>query len=641
MFDLFRSRAKAVRIMLGGLLGIVALSMLVYLIPGTGISAADSNSDQVVAEIGKSTVTVGEVQQQLRNLLQNQRLPPEFAATYIPQLVDQAIADRAEAYEAQQLGLRISDKDLANTLRSFPFASLPPDQYQQYVEQQFNLSVPDFEANVRAKTFQDELEMIPVEGIVVTPAEVEAEYRRRNEKIKVDYIGFSATKIAADLKPTPQQIADYFAKKPGTFTIPETRDVQLIVADQAQVGNTIQVSDGQIQAYYNAHRDEYRTPERVHARHILLSITNKPKDEVPKIKAQAEALDKQIKAGADFAELAKKYSQDPGSAQKGGDLGWVSRGQMVKNFEDAVFALKPNEISDVVTTEYGFHIIQVLEKQPAHLQTLDEVKPAIIATLKNQTVFDRMQDLTDKAHAGLAKAPQNAQQIAMQLGLQFVNIPAYHPGDPIAQLPGDKTMGAVVQSMKPGEVSDVTQAGNKLAIAVVTAVHPPHPATLAEVEDQVRKAFITDEANQMAKEKADQAAELLKQNGGDLKAAAKATGADITSTDFFTSSGAAQGIGSAALLADYFNKPVGTVFGPIRAATELVVGKVTGHQDADMSQFAQQRDLLIQQLKGQKKADRILLLKDSIMAGLIRSGKVKKHQAVIDRLVAQYRNGNS
>ncbi len=197
------------------------------------------------------------------------------------------------------------------------------------------------------------------------------------------------------------------------------------------MADTIQVSDAQVQAYYNAHKDDYRTPERVHARHILLSITNKPKDEVPKIQAQAEALDKQIKAAADFAELAKKNSQDPGSAQKGGDLGWVSRGQMVKNFEDAVFTLKPNEISNVVTTEYGFHIIQVLEKQPAHLQTLDEVKPAIIATLKNQTVFDRMQDLADKAHAELVKAPQNAQQIATQLNLEFVDVPAYAPGSPI------------------------------------------------------------------------------------------------------------------------------------------------------------------------------------------------------------------
>jgi peptidyl-prolyl cis-trans isomerase D len=637
MFDLFRSRAKAVRIMLGAMLAIVAVSMLLYLIPGTGITAADSSNDQVIAEIGKSTVTVGQVQQQLKNVLQNRQLPPEFAATYIPQLVDQAIADRAVAYEAEQLGFRISDRDLATTLRSLQFGNLPPDQYQQYVEQQFGTTVPDFEENLRASSYEDSLTMIVAEGIIITPAEAEAEYRRRNQKIKVDYIGFFPSKVAADMKPTPEQINAYWAKNKGFFNVPETRDVQFVVADQAKVADTIQITDAQIQDYYNAHRDDYRTPERVKARHILLSTANKPKDEVPKIQAQAEALLKQIKAGGDFAELAKKNSQDPGSAQKGGDLGWVSRGQMVKPFEDAAFSLKPNEISNVITTEYGFHIIQVQERQPAHLQTLDEVKPAIVLALKSQTVFDRMQELADKARAELVKSPQNAQQIATQLNLEFVTVPGYRPGTPIAQLGNDPQVGASLQGMKAGEVSQVIQAGNKLAVAVVTGIKPPHPAELAEVETQVRQQYTQLEANRIVTEKAAKAAELLKQNGGDLKAAAKAVGGEVKSTDFFTSSGAAEGIGSASVFADYFGKPVGTTFGPLPANGQTIVGKVADRQDADMSKFAQERGTIIDQLKGKKKTDRLGLLQDSILADLIQRGKVKKHQAVIDRLVSQYR----
>jgi peptidyl-prolyl cis-trans isomerase D len=638
MFDLFRSRAKAVRIMLGAMLGIVALSMLIYLIPGTGITAADSSADQVVAEIGKSTVTVGDVQQQLRNVLQNQRLPPEFAATYIPQLVDQAIAERAVAYEAEQLGFRISDRDLAEVLRSFPFGTLPADQYQQYVEQNFGTTVPAFEDNVRVKSYEDEINNIVSEGVIVTPAEAQAEYSRRNEKIKVDYISFAPAKVMAEIKPSPEQINAYFAKNKGFFNIPETRNLQLIVADQAKVSDTIQVSDAQVLAFYNAHKDEYRTPERVHARHILLSIANKPKDEVPKIQAQAEALLKQLKGGGDFAELAKKNSQDPGSAQKGGDLGWVSRGQMVKPFEDAVFTLKPNEISNVVTTEYGFHIIQVLERQAPHLQTLDEVKQAIIISLKSQTVFERMQDLADKAHAELVKAPQNAQQIAMQFNLEFVNVPDYAPGTPIAQLGKDAQVGAAIQSLKPGEVSDVLQAGNKLAMAEVTSIRPPHPAELSEVEAQVRQNYIQGEVVRIVSEKAAKAVELLKQNGGDLKAAAKAVGGEVKSTDFFTTSGAAEGLGSASIFADYFKKPVGTIIGPLPAGGQTIVGTVAGHQDADMSKFPQERDSIVLQLKGKKSVDRQSLLQDSILTDLIRRGKVKKHQAVIDRLISQYRS---
>jgi peptidyl-prolyl cis-trans isomerase D len=526
---------------------------------------------------------------------------------------------------------------LAATLRSFQFASLPPDQYQQYVEQQFGTTVPAFEENVRVKSYEDAIENMVVEGIIVTPAEAETEYRQRNQKIKVDYIGISQSKVTADLKPTPEEISGYFAKNKGFFNVPETRDLQLIVADQAKVAETIQITDAQIQGYYNAHKDEYRTPERVHARHILLSTSNKPKDEVPKIQAQAEALLKQIKGGGDFADLAKKNSQDPGSAQKGGDLGWVSRGQMVKNFEDSVFTLKPNEISNVVTTEYGFHIIQVLEKQPAHLQTLDEVKPAIITALKSQTVFDRMQDLADKARATLAKAPQNAQQIASQFSLEFASVPGYRAGTPILQLGNDPQVGAAIQSMKAGEVSQILQAGNKLAIAVVTGIRPPHPAELAEVESQVRQSYIQGETNRVVTEKTTKALELLKQNG-DMKAAAKAIGGEVKSTDFFLRSGAAEGLGSASIFGDVFNKPVGTVFGPLPASNQTIVGKVADRQDGDMSKFAQERDGIIEQLKGKKKADRISLLEDSILTDLIQRGKVKKHQSVIDRLIAQYRS---
>ena len=196
MFDLFRSRAKAVRILLGALLAMVALSMLVYLIPGAGPTGGDT-SDQVIAEIGKDTVTVPEIELQLRNVLQNRQLPREMVDSYVPQLVDQAIADRAVAYEAQQLGFQVTDKQLARTIRSLQFGNLPPDQYRQYVEQQLGMSVPDFENNIRLKTYQDSIQMIALEGTVVSPAEVEAEYRKRNDKVKIDYIAFDPTKLTA------------------------------------------------------------------------------------------------------------------------------------------------------------------------------------------------------------------------------------------------------------------------------------------------------------------------------------------------------------------------------------------------------------------------------------------------------------
>ena len=637
MFDLFRSRAKAVRIMLGGMLAIVALSMLVYLIPGAGTSTGTTSDDQVVAEIGKESVTIPEVEQQINTVLQNRQLPRNMVDSYIPQLIDQAISDRAVAYQAQQLGFQVSDADLAKVLRSFQFGSLPPDQYRQYIEQQLNMTVQSFETNVRLNSYSDALNNIAMEGVIITPADAEAEWRYANEKIKMDYIGFDPAKLSATVKPSPEEVKTYFDHNKNTFTIPETRSLQFVIADQAMISATIPVSDAQLESYYNSHKDEFRTAERVQARHILLSTANKPKDEVPKIQAKAEALLKQIKAGGDFAELAKKNSEDPTSAVKGGDLGWVLRGQMVPNFEKAVFALQPKEISNVVSTEYGFHIVQVMAKEPAHLKTVEEAKNQIMVAIRNETVFDKMQSLTDEARAELAKSPNSGQEVANKLHLMFAKVDKYAPGGLIPELGADPQIGAAVMSLKPGEVSQVLQSGTRLAVAAMVALNPQHPAEFSEVANQVAQVIAQQNAVQTMNEKTRKAADLLKQNGGDLKAVAKTLGLEVKDTGFFSRNGAAEGIGSGGLLGDSFSKPVGTIVGPMSAGGQYFVGKITERQPLDMSKFAADRDALVTQMKGRAATDRRLLLQDSIVSTLVQQGKVKKHPAVINRLMARYR----
>ncbi|HLG96252.1 MAG TPA: peptidyl-prolyl cis-trans isomerase [Bryobacteraceae bacterium] len=636
MFDLFRSRAKAVKIVMGGLLTIVALSMLVYLIPGAG-TPMGSSSDQVVAEIGKEPVTVQQVDLQIRNQLQGAKIPPEMAATYVPQLIDDAIAARAMAYESQQLGFRISDTDLAYTIRSTQIGSLPPDQYKQYLEQQ-GMSVPEFENGLRLQSYQDALQSLALEGSVVTAKEVEKAYKDQNEKVKLEYVGLNAEKLISELKPSEAELKSYFETNKNFFPVLETRDTQLIVADQAKVGESIPVPDAQIQNYYSSHQDQFRTPERVHARHILLATTGKSDAEKAQIKAKAEDLLKQLRAGGDFAVLAQKNSEDPGSAAKGGDLGWVVRGQMVKEFEDTTFALKPKEISNVITTQYGYHIIQVLEKEPAHLRTLDEVKAEITNTLRSQSVFDKMQALEDQAREQLVKNPKNAQQIANKLGLQFIDLPKYRPGTSIPDLGTDPQANTAIASLKQGDVSQVFQAGNKLAVAVVTNITPPHPGDFTEVEAQVKATYLQQKSSGLLTEKQNKLMDLLKANGGDLHAAAKSMGLEVKTADFFSRDGAAEGIGPARSLADAFTKPDGSIIGPVSVAGQTIVGKVVARQEPDMSKLPEQRQAIVTQLKQRKAQELAPLLEDSIMTRLIQEGKVKKHQDVINRVVARYRS---
>jgi peptidyl-prolyl cis-trans isomerase D len=428
----------------------------------------------------------------------------------------------------------------------------------------------------------------------------------------------------------------YFEKSKPMFPSLETRDAQLIVADQAKVGETIPVSDAQIQSYYSAHQDQYRTPERVHARHILLSTTGKSDADKVMIKAKAEDLSKQLKAGGDFAKLAEANSEDPGSKSKGGDLGWVVRGQMVKEFEDTTFALKPKEISNVITTQYGFHIIQVMEKETAHLRTLEEVKPEILTAIRSQTVFDRMQTSADQARAELVKAPQNAQQIASKLGLLFVNVEKYKMGNTIPELGMDPQMGATISQMAKGEVSQVMQVGNKLVIAEVTNINPPRPPEFSEVEAQVRQNYLQQKGSTLLSEKLKKLQDLLKTNGGDLKAAAKSLSLEAKTADFFSRDGAAEGIGPARALMEAFDKPDGTLIGPVSVGGQTIMGKVVERQAADMTKLAEKRDSIVTQIKSQKAQDRQALLQDSVVTRLIQEGKIKKHQDVINRLIARY-----
>ena len=639
MFDLFRSGEKAKKILLSVVLGVVALSMLLYLIPGAGAPLGGRTDDQTVAEIGSEVVTTKDIEAGIRSATRGGTVPPDVLNAIIPQIVESVIAERAMAYDANRLGFEVSDAELANTIRSTgQFANIPPQQYRQIVEQQFNVTVPEYEHNFRMGLLGQNIQNIAMEGAFVSEPDVEKEFRHRNEMIRLEYIAFDPVKLADQVKPTEQELKDYYEKNKVAFSAPETRSVQLIVADQVKVGESIQIPDSQVLGYYNSHKDQYRTKERLKVRHILIYTTNKTPDEIAKLKAKAEDVLKQIKAGADFGKMAEKYSDDKTNASKGGDLGWVMRGQMVPEAEKAAFALKPGQISDVIQVSYGLHILQVSEKEDAHLRPLDEVKAEILTALKSQTVFDRMQSLADQARAELAKAPQNGQQIAAKLGLLFAQVDKYKSGDTIPELGSDPQVAGTITSLAKGGVSPVMQSGEKLVIASVTNVNPAHPATFEEAEAQVRTRYAQERGSQLATEKANKAAEIAKANGGDLKAAAKAVGLEVKTTAPFNRTGAAEGIGDARYLSDGFDKPVGTVIGPINVGTQTVLAKILDRTAVDMGKLAAERTQIVTYLKGKQVRERSELVRDSVVSYLVQKGKVKIHQDVLNRLMDRYRS---
>jgi peptidyl-prolyl cis-trans isomerase D len=642
MFDLFRSRAKAVRYLLGGLLMLVALSMVVTLIPGFGTGRGQQ--DQVVAEIGGLALTSRDVQQRIQMATRGQSLPREMMPVLVPQVIDSMITEQAMTYEAHRLGFKVTSEDLARGLQM-----LVPQLFQggQFVGKeayaallaQQNLTIPEFEANVRAEMLVAKLRDMVEQGVVVTPAEIKDEYQRRNEKVKLAYVELNSAKYRSEVSVTPEEVQRQYEMQKAQYRIPEKRSFDLLVVSEEGVGAGITIPEPELRRLYEAGKEQFRMPERVHVRHILLKTTDVPKDQVPQIKAKAEGLLKEIKGGADFAALATKNSQDPGSAAKGGDLGWIVRGQTVANFETAAFSLKPKEISGIITTEYGFHIIQVLEKEDARVKPFEEVKDQLAQERKKQQVFDTMQRLADQSHDRLVKSPAAGRQIAQELGVTYAHVDKAGTGDPVPEFGVNPDFEATITGLPKGGVTPVMQAAaNKLAVAVVTDVFPARQAELAEVESQIRAGLVSQKLTQLLAQKAQEAAQKAKEMNGDLKKLAQSMGLEVKTTQDFSRDGAADGIGPASTVYQAFDQPAGSVFGPVMVEDKRFICKVESKTPTDMSKLDEQSRAMASEIKVRKARQRTELFQDSLRTALIRDGKIKVHQEVINRILDGYRS---
>ncbi|HEX8984557.1 MAG TPA: peptidylprolyl isomerase, partial [Bryobacteraceae bacterium] len=596
----------------------------------------------IVAEIGKETLTVPEVQNQIQNLMRGRQIPPALLPTYVPMLINDMVMERTLAYEAQRLGLRVTDKDLAEAIKQiapnlFPDGKFVGKEAYGALLAQQNITIERFESDLRRQILASRLRDVAIEGTVVSPFEIEQTYRKNNEKIKAEYVKLTQDKYRNEVQPSLEDMQTYYKTNATSYTIPEKRDLAILIADQAKIAQTVTPSDADLQRAYSQNVNQFRTPERVKVRHILLKTTDKPAAEEPKIKAQAESLLKQIRSGGNFADLAKKYSEDPVSAAKGGELDWVARGQTVPEFEKAAFTLKPGQTGDLVKTQYGYHILQVEAHEEGRLRPFNEVKDELAAQWKKQRVGQLMEAISDKAQTELQKNPDNPEKVAADFNVQLVRATGLEPGKPAPEVGMNADFEQSISGLKKGEVSQpVALPGDKIALALVTNVIPSRPATFDEVKDQVRDRLVQNRLpmalQQHARELADKAKSM-----GSLAKAAKALGLEVKNTGDVTRASNVEGLGPAMYIQEAFPKPDGSIVGPISLQDGSTVVQVLGHIAPDMSQLEAQRAGIRDQIKGQKARDRNSLFEAGLKEQLVKEGKVKIHQDVINRLVGNYR----
>jgi peptidyl-prolyl cis-trans isomerase D len=626
-----------VKIAMTVFLGLICLSMLTYLIPGLMTGATDSTNPDSVASIDGHAITVDDFQREFSQATQNQAVPAMMRGIYAQQILDQMIFQQALDYEATRLGLQVTPEEQTERLKEIlPTAWVggvwQKDRYVDEVEQRTGMSVPQFESAIRDDMLQQKFRQLITDGITVSPSEVAQEFRWRNEKVKIDYALIKPSDLASTIHPSDADLSAWFAKNEAHYQIPEKRSGRYALLDPAKLRASTQVSDDSLRAYYNANITQYKVENRVHVEHILLKTVGKTDAEIAEIRKKAEDVLKQAKHGANFEDLAKKYSEDDATKVKGGDLGWIVEGQTVPEFQQAAFSLPKGAISDLVKTQYGFHIIKVLDHENAHTKSFEEVRDSILQPMLDEQVSQEANNISDQMAAAVRQSDrQSLDDLAKKFNLQVGDIPPVTATEPVGPLGNAPALHRALSQMNPGEISQPIQVDNGFAIVTVKDILPAHQASLSEVHDQVLADYQKEKSVELALERAQELAQRT-QSGEAFDQAAKALGLTVKTSDAFARSGSVPDVGTGKQLEAAFDMSIGQVSPAAKVGENWVVYRIASHDPPDPAELAKQQDTIEQQLLQTKQNAAFEAFHTALVSRLEKEGKLTINSDAVSRL---------
>jgi peptidyl-prolyl cis-trans isomerase D len=644
MIKFLQSGNKVAKYLLAGFLLLIAASMVLYLIPGfMGDTAASQSS--VVASVGGRDVTREDVARVVQAQARGQQLPEFYEVMLRQQATRQLIQQNEVFYESERMGLKVSDQEFRDELQFGPYKEtffpdgkwIGAEKYKQILTQA-GTTVEDFEKNVRLDLLSRKLFVLIGANATVTDSAVEQAFKDQNTKVKFQYAVLKLEDVTKSINPTDTELKAFYDANQQRYTnsIPEKRQIKYFVLNEKDVAAKVTVDPAEIQRAYHDNQEAYRVPERVKVRHILIE-TPKPGPDgkvdqkgVDEARAKAQDVLKQLKAGGDFATLANKYSNDPGNedptthAKKGGELGWMGKGQTVPEFDKVAFEQSKGQVSDPVQSSFGFHIIQTEDKQAAGLQPLAEVKPGIEQSVKEQKTKQQMAKLGTEAQDAAQK--QGMEQAATKYGAQVVQ------SNPIARnaaLPGVGPQPAVMEAVfsatdKSGAQS--VETPESVVVFQVTKIDAARTPAFDEIKDRVTTEFKNQRANDLLRRKTQEMADRA-HTEHDLAKAAKEAGATVKTSDLVGRSQTVPDIGNMGGPASAaFGMKNGEISGPLNLGTSQAVLQIVERQEPSTSDpdFAKTRDQLREKLAGEKRQQVIGLFISNLDARLRKEGKVKE-----------------
>jgi len=640
MFRFFRRYRDAVKKwLLIFFLSVVSVSMVITLAPLPGGNT--QMEVNVLAEVDGEPITTQDVQRSIQSRLRNSPLAnnPEMVTRMASIILDDMILRRAVQIEAKKLGIGVTDLELSQNLRmSLPFLYpegkfVGVERYRDFVSQQAGMTVPQFEAQLREGLLLQKMRAVVTDGVRVSPDEVRQEFRRRNAKAKIEYVLFDPSRYLQAVEISQEALESFFKKNAERYKEAEDRRVRYVLLDSDRVRAQVKLSEDDLRQYYNQHLSDFRVEDRVNVAHILFKTEGKNPEEIQTLEKTArEVLDK-LKSGADFGEMARQYSEDS-SASQGGEIGWIVRGQTVKEFEDAAFRMKPGEVSDLIKTSYGFHIIKVFDKQQAHLQTFDEVKGQIREDLSKQKFADTQQAMADSLERQFKQNPQEFAEIARKAGLEAKETPLFRFNQAIPDMGASESFHNLAFQLAQGEVGTPITVPKGMVIIQVAEVVPEHLPKLEEVRARVEQDFRAERSKELAVEKAREFAAQAKT--GDFRALARAAGLPVKESTEFTQQDSVEGLGSGSQLAAAFDLPVGQTSDVVSVGANSTVFHVLSRTPPNEADFLPQQDQIAEELLARKRTLSWEIYRQSLKQRLLSSGQLKMNDAGMKQFLAAY-----
>jgi peptidyl-prolyl cis-trans isomerase D len=646
MIKFLQSGNRAAKYILAGFLLILAASMVTYLIPGfMGDTAASETG--VVASVGGHEIHREEVARVVQAQARGNQIPDFYMPIMRQQAIKQLIQQAELQYESERMGLKVSDQEFRDELQFGPYKQaffpagkwIGAEKYKQLLTQG-GTTVENFERDVRLDLLQRKLVNVIGARATATDSEVEEAYKDQNTKVKFQYAVLKLEDVAKAIKPTDTELKAFYSANQARYTnaIPEKRQIKYFLLNEKSFADKVTVDPAEVQRAYSANQDAYRIQGRAKVRHILIEMPKAGPDgkvdqkAVDEARAKAQDVLKQLKATGDWAGLAKKYSADPGSKDKGGELNWIEKGQTVPEFEKTAFSQSKGQISDPVQTTFGFHIIQTEDKEDAHLKPLAEVKAGIEEAIKQEKIKGQMAQASTDAESIAQK--QGLEKAASKYGTQVINSNLITRND---ALPGIGPLPQLMDSIfataeKAGP--QVTQTPQSTVVFEVTKVEPARTPSFEEIKDRVATEFKNQRATDVLRRKAQELADRAHAEH-DLGKAAKEAGATVKTSELVSRTQQVPDIGSLSGPASAaFTMKQGEISGPLNMGASQAVLQIVERQEpsANDAEFAKQRDQLRERLASQKRQEVLTLFVTDLNTRLEKEGKVKINKTEMDNL---------